>query len=124
MLITPDFSQVSRFTMIPEGTHKARIADVQPKTSAAGNSYLSVVMEAFGSPEVNGKKLYVNAPTGGKAAWILEGVMKAAGLDTNTGFDTVDLIGKVVLTDVRHEVREGKTYATVKNVFKASDEIA
>ena len=50
------------------GTYAARISAAEGKTSAKGNPYINWQLETFGSPEVNGKRLFHTTPTTG--GWV------------------------------------------------------
>lgn len=96
-LVTPDFTEES--TPVKPGTYSARITDCEIKQSKAGNTYGNWKLELFGSPEVNGRVVFMSTPFAGKGIFRLSELYKAATgqeIDKKKGFDTDMLIGKEV----------------------------
>ncbi len=60
------------------GVYKARIVSAEVKASKAGNPYVNWTLETFGSPEVNGKRVYHATPLSGGWVTKLAELHKAA----------------------------------------------
>ncbi len=110
------------------GTYAARIVAAEGKTSAKGNPYINWQLESFGSPEVNGKRVFHTTPTTGGWVTKLAELHKAAtGEDIDKKakqYDPEMLVGKEITMTVIEEsytANDGtqKTRLAVKSVTRA-----
>ncbi len=67
-LVPLDFS--GEVKPLSPGIYNARIVAAEVKTSAAGNLCVNWQLETYGSPEVNGKRLFHTPPLAG--GWIIK----------------------------------------------------
>lgn len=113
-IITPDFSEAMEFdsTPVPTGVYKARITGVEPKQSAAGNSYLNWKLSIFGAEgefaKQNNRILFYRTMIDGKASGFLRDFLKAAGSEVKKGegFDPEALLGKEIEIGVAEKIDE------------------
>lgn len=91
-------------TPLQPGTYSARIVAAEAKTSAAGNPYINWQLETFGTPEVNGRRIFHTTPTTGGWVTKLAELHKAAtGEDIDKKakqYDPEMLIGKELTATV------------------------
>lgn len=77
MALAPmDFSE--EVTPLSPGVYNARIVAAEVKTSAKGNPYVNWQIETFGSPDINGKRLFHTTPLSGGWVTKLAELHKAA----------------------------------------------
>jgi len=124
MALTPlDFS--GEVTPLQPGVYNARIVAAENKTSANGNPYINWQLETFGSPEVNGRRIFHSTPTTGGWVTKLAELHKAATgqeIDKKAKqYDPEMLVGKEItatLTQRTYKANDGteKTALEVKAV--------
>lgn len=121
MLVQPDFSEV--LEGVPPGTYQAVLVDSEMRDSKAGSKYVRWRMTIQGANDtrVNGQSVWTNTPVAGKGAFRLQQLYKAATQGKLTGgFDTSELMGKVVTIDVIDQIDnstgEKTGFVDVKNV--------
>jgi hypothetical protein len=91
---------------LPPGDYKVCVADVEQKTSKAGNPYLrwQLTVVDHVEPKYNSKAIWHSTPTTGKGAFRLTQFIKAAQgtrLDKSaTSFNPQNLMGKTILATV------------------------
>lgn len=103
------------------GTYTARIVAAEGKVGkTSGNPYINWQLETFGTPEVNGKRVFHMTPTSGGYVIKLAELHKAAtGEDIDKKakqYDPEMLVGKEVTITVTNREYEGKTSLEVKSV--------
>ena len=98
-------------TPLTPGVYTARIIAAEPKTSAAGNPYINWQLETFGSPEVNGKRIFHTTPTSGGWVTKLADLHKAAtGEDIDKkakSYDPEMLVGREIVATVTNRTYKG-----------------
>ncbi len=101
-LMPLDFS--GEVTPLQPGTYAARIVAAEAKTSQNGNPYINWQLETYGSPEVNGRRLFHTTPTTGGWVTKLAELHKAAtGEDIDKKakqYDPEMLIGRELVATV------------------------
>lgn len=121
MLVTPDFAEISE--SITPGTYKARIVKGDLGEWSTGTKYINWRMETFGEEDAknNGRAIFHKTPIGGKGAFRLADLYRAATKQSLTGeFDTDQLMGKevtvVVVDGVDNRTGTPTGYVEVKAV--------
>ena len=101
-LMPLDFS--GEVTPLKPGTYNARIVAAEAKTSQNGNPYINWQLETFGSPEVNGRRLFHTTPTtGGWVTKLAELHRAATGEDIDKKakqYDPNMLVGRELIATV------------------------
>lgn len=124
-LVPMDFS--GEITPLQPGTYSARIVAAEVKTSQKGNPYVDWQFETFGSPEVNGKRIFYSTPMSGGWVTKLAELHKAAtGEDIDKkskSYDPDMLVGKELVATVVNEsytAKDGtaKTKLAVKSLAR------
>lgn len=121
MLITPNFDDVQ--DAIQPGTYKVMIKKGDVKEWPNGGQYVNWELETTGETEAknNGRRIFAKTSTGGKGAFMLQQIYRAAVGTSLTGqFDTEQLVGKTIVVEVVDGVRNGEPtgYTEVKR-FKS-----
>lgn len=125
-LLPMDFS--GEITPLTPGTYSVRIIAGEGKIAQSGKPYINWQLETFGSPEVNGRRVYHRTPTSGGWVTKLAELHKAAtGEDIDKEakqYDPEMLVGKEVTVTVVNESYTGndgsaKTRLAVKSVARA-----
>jgi hypothetical protein len=128
--ITVDFSQVPSQEPVDVGDHTVIVEKVELRDSkSSSNQYLNwdlVDTEGAGT----GRHLFLMTSLSVKALWRLEAVCESFGIELDDGErltlevddDTKlvtepDLVGKVALARVKHEVYDGKIQAKVDEIL-------
>ena len=101
-LVPMDFS--GEITPLNPGVYNARIVAAEVKTSKTGNPYVNWQIETFGSPEVNGKRLFHTTPLQGGFVTKLAELHEAATgekIDKKAkSYDPEMLVGKELVATV------------------------
>lgn len=101
-LLPMDFS--GEITPLKPGTYTARIVQAEGKMSQAGKPYINWQIETFGSPEVNGRRVFHTTPTtGGWVSKLAELHKAATGEDIDKKskqYDPDMLVGKEIIVTV------------------------
>ena len=101
-LVPLDFS--GEVKPLNPGIYNARIVAAEVKTAASGNPYVNWQLETFGSPEVNGKRIFHTTPLqGGWISKLAELHKAATGEDIDKKakqYDPEMLVGKEVTATV------------------------
>lgn len=121
MLITPNFDDVQ--DAIQPGTYKVMIKKGDVKEWPNGGQYVNWELETTGETEAknNGRRIFAKTSTGGKGAFMLQQIYRAAvGKSLEGQFDTEQLVGKTIAVEVVDGVRNGEPtgYTEVKR-FKS-----
>lgn len=118
-LVTPDFTEVSGLT---PGVYNARIVEAEVTTSKAGAPMIKWSYEVFGadSKGANGQRIFDRTMLGGKGAFRLQDLYRAAMKEELKGeFDTDILLGKevrLVLSEGKQQDGSPSKYPEVKSV--------
>lgn len=125
LLIPMDFS--SEITPLQPGTYNARIIAGVGKVSAKNNPMIDWQLETYGSPDVNGKRVFYTTMTSGGWVTKLAELHKAATgeeIDKKAKqYDPEMLVGKEIVVTVVTESYTGndgtpKTKLAVKSVAR------
>lgn len=117
-----DFSNVETFQKAPEGTHVAKVYEVEETTFSSGNDGLKVVFEITKGAG-KGARVYENFPFADASLWKLKTLLEAIKIKC-TGrilLDTDKMIGKTLEIDVYHEEYDGKMRARLGEMRKLSN---
>jgi hypothetical protein len=120
-LVTPDFSDI-KDTVSP-GTYTVIVKKGDVKEWPNGGTYVNWELETIGETETknNGRRIFAKTSTGGKGAFMLQQIYRAAtGADLKGPFDTEQLLGKTIAVELVDGVRNGEPtgYTEVKR-FKS-----
>lgn len=110
MALAPlDFS--GEVTPLQPGVYNMRIVAAEVKQSQNGNPYVNWQIEAFGSPEVNGKRVFHKTPlSGGWVSKLAELHKAATGQDIDKKakqYDPEMLVGKEIVATVVSRAYKG-----------------
>lgn len=116
-----DFSGVETYLKAPEGTHAAKVVEVEDVTFQSGNEGLKVVYEITQGIG-KGARIYDNFSFADNALWKLKTLLEALKIKCNGRIllDTDKMVGKTLEIEVIHEEYEGKTRAKVTEMRKLS----
>lgn len=117
--IKMDFTGVEAYSRCSEGIHRAKIAEIQEKTSQGGDDMLQVKMEVVAGAD-KGCTVFDNCVLTDKALWKLKQLLTAIGVkcDGKVAVDLDNLIGKVCEIEVSHEEYNGSVRARITNYSK------
>ena len=117
--IKMDFTGVEAYSRCSEGIHRAKIAEIQEKTSQGGDDMLQVKMEVVAGAD-KGCTVFDNCVLTDKALWKLKQLLTAIGVkcDGKVAVDLDNLIGKVCDIEVSHEEYNGSVRARITNYSK------
>lgn len=125
MLVQADMSEVTDSAPIEAGTYSARMVEVEPKVSKAGNDYLNWKGEIFDHEKANGRIFYHRTMLKGKGAFALADLYAATTGETlqkgSMEMDTDQLIGqdfRVVLVDNVDDEGNVRPFPDVKAVTR------
>lgn len=120
-----DFTGVESFSRCSEGIHRAKVAEIQEKTSQSGDDMLQVAMEVVAGAD-KGCRVFDNCVLTDKALWKFKQLLSALGVkcDGKVAVDLDGLIGKTCDIEVFHEEYNGQNRAKISNYSKvvASDD--
>lgn len=107
-----DFSGVETFQRAPEGTHTARVVEMEEATFQSGNEGFKVAFEITKGAG-KGARVYENFPLAENSLWKLKSLLEAVKIkaDGRIMLDTNKVVGKTLEIDVYHEEYEGRTRA-------------
>lgn len=104
-LLPMDFS--GEIKPLTPGTYAARIMQAENRIGKSGKPFVNWTLETYGSPEVNGKRVYHMTPTTGGWVTKLADLHKAAtgeAIDKAAGqYDPEMLVGKEITVTVVNE---------------------
>ena len=114
-----DFTGVESFSRCSEGIHRAKVAEIQEKTSQGGDDMLQVAMEVVAGAD-KGCRVFDNCVLTDKALWKFKQLLSALGVkcDGKVAVDLDGLIGKICDIEVFHEEYNGQTRAKISNYSK------
>lgn len=116
-----DFTGVESFSRCSEGIHRAKVAEIQEKTSQGGDDMLQVAMEVVAGAD-KGCRVFDNCVLTDKALWKFKQLLSALGIkcDGKVAVDLDGLIGKTCDIEVFHEEYNGQTRAKISNYSKVA----
>lgn len=116
-----DFTGVESFSRCSEGIHRAKVAEIQEKTSQGGDDMLQVAMEVIAGAD-KGCRVFDNCVLSDKALWKFKQLLSALGVkcDGKVAVDLDGLIGKTCDIEVFHEEYNGQTRAKISNYSKVA----
>lgn len=116
-----DFTGVESFSRCSEGIHRAKVAEIQEKTSQGGDDMLQVAMEVIAGAD-KGCRVFDNCVLTDKALWKFKQLLSALGVkcDGKVAVDLDGLIGKTCDIEVFHEEYNGQTRAKISNYSKVA----
>lgn len=114
-----DFTGVEAYSRCSEGIHRAKIAEVQEKTSQGGDDMLQIKMEVVAGAD-KGCTVFDNCVLTDKALWKFKQLLTAIGVkcDGKVAVDLDNLIGKTCDIEVSHEEYNGQVRARITNYSK------
>lgn len=119
-----DFSNVETYKKCEEGTHTAKLTQIDKGTTQAGDDMLKAVFEVV-SGNSKGARVFENFALTDKALWKFKMCLSAMGIkaDGKIAIDLDNLIGKTVDIDVAHEEYNGQVRARIQGYSScASDD--
>ena len=116
-----DFTGVESYSRCSEGIHRAKVAEIQEKTSQGGDDMLQIAMEVVAGAD-KGCRLFDNCVLTDKALWKFKQLLSALGVkcDGKVAVDLDGLIGKTCDIEVFHEEYNGQTRAKISNYSKVT----
>ena len=116
-----DFTGVESYSRCSEGIHRAKVAEIQEKTSQGGDDMLQIAMEVVAGAD-KGCRVFDNYVLTDKALWKFKQLLSALGVkcDGKVAVDLDGLIGKTCDIEVFHEEYNGQTRAKISNYSKVA----
>ena len=116
-----DFTGVESYSRCSEGIHRAKVAEIQEKTSQGGDDMLQIAMEVVAGAD-KGCRVFDNCVLTDKALWKFKQLLSALGVkcDGKVAVDLDGLIGKTCDIEVFHEEYNGQTRAKISNYSKVT----
>ena len=116
-----DFTGVESYSRCSEGIHRAKVAEIQEKTSQGGDDMLQIAMEVVAGAD-KGCRVFDNCVLTDKALWKFKQLLSALGVkcDGKVAVDLDSLIGKTCDIEVFHEEYNGQTRAKISNYSKVA----
>ena len=116
-----DFTGVESYSRCSEGIHRAKVAEIQEKTSQGGDDMLQIAMEVVAGAD-KGCRVFENGVLTDKALWKFKQLLSALGVkcDGKVAVDLDGLIGKTCDIEVFHEEYNGQTRAKISNYSKVA----
>lgn len=116
-----DFTGVESYSRCSEGIHRAKVAEIQEKTSQGGDDMLQIAMEVVAGAD-KGCRVFDNCVLTDKALWKFKQLLSALGVkcDGKVAVDLDGLIGKTCDIEVFHEEYNGQTRAKISNYSKVA----
>ena len=119
-----DFTGVESYSRCSEGIHRAKVAEIQEKTSQGGDDMLQIAMEVVSGAD-KGCRVFDNCVLSDKALWKFKQLLSALGVkcDGKVAVDLDGLIGKTCDIEVFHEEYNGQTRAKISNYSKVATSV-
>lgn len=116
-----DFTGVESYSRCSEGIHRAKVAEIQEKTSQGGDDMLQIAMEVVAGAD-KGCRVFDNCVLSDKALWKFKQLLSALGVkcDGKVAVDLDGLIGKTCDIEVFHEEYNSQTRAKISNYSKVA----
>ena len=116
----PNDYQERDFTLIPEGNHRVRIADVTERTFRSGNEGYEIVLEVSGYNSKIWHYLVLNPSDVKQTNQNIGAFFNSFGITGNQMGTGKQWIGKVGAARVKHEAYNGNTSAKVQYLISRS----
>ena len=119
-----DFTGVESYSRCSEGIHRAKVAEIQEKTSQSGDDMLQIAMEVVSGAD-KGCRVFDNCVLSDKALWKFKQLLSALGIkcDGKVAVDLDGLIGKTCDIEVFHEEYNGQARAKISNYSKVTTSV-
>lgn len=119
-----DFTGVESYSRCSEGIHRAKVAEIQEKTSQGGDDMLQIAMEVVSGAD-KGCRVFDNCVLSDKALWKFKQLLSALGIkcDGKVAVDLDGLIGKTCDIEVFHEEYNGQARAKISNYSKVTTSV-
>ena len=118
--VAVDLTNVKALEVLPPGQYRAQITNAKVKTAKSGDSQVIEWELTVQDPAHMGRKLFINNSLKETALWNLKRFVEAAGASFDaTGFDTEQMLGKMILAVVGQEPYEGRVVNRVMDTLKA-----
>ena len=111
---------------IPDGEYLLKVAEVEQKTSQAGNQYLAFKYKVANGP-FTGSAVWDNASLAPQALWRFRTLLECFGMNPSEGkfdFDLTKLVGKTVFVEIANETYQGKEKPRIANLLAGGTESA
>lgn len=117
-----DFTGVGSYQRVSEGIHRAKISEIQEKTSQGGDQMLQVAFEVIKGDD-KGNKVFDSLVLTDKALWKFKSLLQVLNMkcEGKVAVDLDNMIGKVLDINVIHEEYNGVTRAKISEYTKAND---
>lgn len=117
-----DFTGVESYQRVSEGIHRAKISEIQKKTSQGGDQMLQVAFEVIKGDD-KGNKVFDSLVLTDKALWKFKSLLQVLNMkcEGKVAVDLDNMIGKVLDINVIHEEYNGVTRAKISEYTKAND---
>ena len=117
-----DFTGVESYQRVSEGIHRAKISEIQEKTSQGGDQMLQVAFEVIKGDD-KGNKVFDSFVLTDKALWKFKSLLQVLNMkcEGKVAVDLDNMIGKVLDINVIHEEYNGVTRAKISEYTKAND---
>lgn len=117
-----DFTGVESYQRVSEGIHRAKISEIQEKTSQGGDPMLQIAFEVIKGDD-KGNKVFDSLVLTDKALWKFKSLLQVLNMkcEGKVAVDLDNMIGKVLDISVIHEEYNGVTRAKISEYTKAND---
>lgn len=117
-----DFTGVESYQRVSEGIHRAKISEIQEKTSQGGDPMLQIAFEVIKGDD-KGNKVFDSLVLTDKALWKFKSLLQVLNMkcEGKVAVDLDNMIGKVLDINVIHEEYNGVTRAKISEYIKAND---
>lgn len=117
-----DFTGVESYQRVSEGIHRAKISEIQEKTSQGGDPMLQIAFEVIKGDD-KGNKVFDSLVLTDKALWKFKSLLQVLNMkcEGKVAVDLDNMIGKVLDINVIHEEYNGVTRAKISEYTKAND---
>lgn len=117
-----DFTGVESYQRVSEGIHRAKISEIQEKTSQGGDPMLQIAFEVVKGDD-KGNKVFDSLVLTDKVLWKFKSLLQVLNMkcEGKVAVDLDNMIGKVLDINVIHEEYNGVTRAKISEYTKAND---
>ena len=117
-----DFTGVESYQRVSEGIHRAKISEIQEKTSQGGDPMLQIAFEVIKGDD-KGNKVFDSLVLTDKALWKFKSLLQVLNMkcEGKVAVDLDNMIGKVLDINVIHEEYNGVIRAKISEYTKAND---
>lgn len=116
-----DLTNVKALEVLPPGQYRAQITNAKVKAAKAGDSQVIEWELTIQDPAHQGRKLFINNSLKETALWNLKRLVEACGASFDaSGFDTEQMLGKMLIAVVGQEPYQGRLVNRVTDTLKAA----